>query len=374
MDVSFIFPCLNEEETLAHCINEVTKSLKQDKTIQYEILVADNGSTDQSAQIAKSFGARVVSVPERGYGAALTGGINAAKGEYVIFADADGSYRLSDTIKLYKSTIIKTADMGIASRMNGTIEKNAMPFLHRYLGTPILTLLINFFFNGKLSDCNSGFRCIKKEAFASWNIRGTGMEFASELLIKALKKKSKIIEIPSGLKKDLRSRPPYLRTWRDGMRHLLFILSEKPRIMEILGLSIIIVASILQLVSLFIGPSVMYSFNLFDYHTHALCLFVVGMGVQLYLLGCYIYVYSDDKPLKITEKLLSMDEGSLFFTLLLMFTFTVVSMVLIFVLWTYSSFGNLYIINPFLVIMHFILLVGFLSIGFLGIHIIKKAK
>ena len=256
--------------------------------------------------------------------------------------------------------------------MKGTIEADAMPFLHRYLGTPILTLLINLFFNGKLSDCNSGFRCIRKETFLSWNIRGTGMEFASELLIKALKNKSEIIEIRSGLKKDLRTRTPHLMTWRDGMRHLLFILSEKPQFMEIVGLFIISIASILQLVALFIGPSLLYSFNLFDYHTHALCLFIVGMGVQFYLLGCYIYVHSEEKPLKITRKLLSMDEGSLFFTLLLTFTITILSIIIIFVIWSNSSYGNLQIINPFLVIVHFILLVGFLSIGLLGIHIMKK--
>jgi len=372
MNVSFIFPCLNEEETLAYCINEVKESLDQDQTLKYEIIVANNGSTDTSVNIAEASGARVVNVPERGYGSAITGGIKAAKGEYVIFADADGSYRLNETSQLYKATVENSADMGIASRMLGTIETGAMPFLHKYLGTPILTLLINLFFKGKLSDCNSGFRCIKKETFLSWNIRGTGMEFASELLIKALKNRSEIIEIPSGLKQDLRKRAPHLRTWRDGMRHLLFILSEKPQFMEILGLFIIILASILQLVALFIGPSIMYSFNLFDYHTHALCLFIVGMGVQLYLLGCYIYVHSEEKPLKITRKLLSMDEGSLFFTLLLTFSFTILSIIIIFVIWSYSSYGNLQIINPFLVLVHFILLIGFLSIGLLGIHIMKK--
>ena len=143
----------------------------------------NNGSTDDSRQIATDRGARVVPVPTRGYGAALRGGIEAAEGKYVMFADADGTYFYENSLELYQTTSKADADMGIASRMKGVIEPGAMPTLHRILGTPVLTGLINLLFKGKLSDCNSGFRCLKKTAYQTWDIRASGMEFASELLI-----------------------------------------------------------------------------------------------------------------------------------------------------------------------------------------------
>jgi glycosyltransferase involved in cell wall biosynthesis len=372
MDFSFIFPCLNEEETVGQCINALKYSLK-DASLAYEIIVADNGSSDKSAEIAGALGAVVVSVSEKGYGAAIKGGFSAAKGKYVIFADADGSYRLEDTLKLYNAAVKSDADMTIASRLNGTVEKGAMPFLHRFLGTPVLTFLINIFFSGKLTDCNSGFRCVKKTSFVKWNIRANGMEFASELLIKALKNKSAIEEIKSGLRKDLRSRPPHLKTWRDGMRHLLFILSEKPQIMEYPGLFLIIATSILQVVALLTGPSSFLKLNVFDYHSHALLLLGGCIGAQLYLLGSSIYLVGTDEPLRLTKKLINMDEAQLFFILISNFTACAAVVLWVLFVWIGRNFGNLNLINPFLVILHFICVVGFLSIGLLGLHILKKA-
>ena len=372
MDFSFVFPCLNEEETVGQCINALKDSLKND-SVEYEIIVADNGSSDKSAEIAGSLGATVVSVSEKGYGAAIKGGFSVAKGRYVIFADADGSYRLEDTLKLYDAAVKSDADMTIASRLNGTVEKGAMPFLHRFLGTPVLTFLINIFFSGKLTDCNSGFRCVKKTSFMKWNIRANGMEFASELLIKALKNKSAIEEIKSGLRKDLRSRPPHLKTWRDGMRHLLFILSEKPQIMEYPGLFLIIVTSILQVAALLTGPSSFLKLNIFDYHSHALLLLGGCIGAQLYLLGSSIYLVGTDEPLRLTKKLINMDEAQLFFILISNFTACAAVIAWVLFIWIERNFGNLNLINPFLVILHFICVVGFLSIGLLGLHILKKA-
>ncbi|MFA6292155.1 MAG: glycosyltransferase family 2 protein [Victivallales bacterium] len=372
MDFSFVFPCLNEEETIGQCIITLKDSLGKG-SYEYEIIVADNGSTDRSAEIAGALGAVVVSVPEKGYGAAIKGGFAASKGKYVIFADADGSYRLEDTLELYAAAVGGDADMTIASRLNGTIEKGAMPFLHRFLGTPVLTFLINMLFGGELSDCNSGFRCVRKSSFAKWNIRANGMEFASELLIKALKNKSAIREIKSGLRKDLRSRPPHLKTWRDGMRHLLFILSEKPQIMEYPGLFLIIVTSVLQLAALLAGPSSFLNLNIFDYHTHALLLLGGCIGAQLYLLGSSIYLVGTDKPLRLTRRLINMDEAQLFFILISNFTACAAVIAWVLFIWIERNFGNLNLINPFLVILHFICVVGFLSIGLLGLHILKKA-
>lgn len=372
MDFSFIFPCLNEEDTLPFCINSIKKELKG-CDYDYEIIVADNRSTDNSVSAAERCGARVVTVPQRGYGAAIKGGIDSARGEYVIFADADGSYILEHSLVLLKKALEEKADMVIASRLKGKIEPGAMPFLHRYLGTPVLTFLINFFFGGRLSDCNSGFRCLRKKSFSKWKIQSDGMEFASELLIKALKHDAKIVEIPSGLRKDRREHPPHLKTWRDGMRHLLFILSEKPQIMEIPGFFLIIVTSILQFMALAVGPSSFFKVNIFDYHTHALLLLCGSIGSQLYLLGCSIYLMGTEKPLKITRLLINMDEATLFFILISNFIAAAAVIVWVFFVWMEKDFGNLNLINPFLAILHFICIIGFMSIGLLGVHIIKKA-
>ncbi len=186
VDLSFVIPCLNEEETIGGVIDEINNAL-DGSGIKYEIIVSDNGSTDKSKDISLSKGCRVVEERiHKGYGAALQKGFGAAQGEYVAFSDADGSYIVSHIKDMYKTAKEKNCDMVIASRLKGEIEESAMPFLHRYLGTPVLTFLINIFFNGRLSDCNSGFRLIRKEAYEKWNIKGMGMEFASELLVKAL--------------------------------------------------------------------------------------------------------------------------------------------------------------------------------------------
>ena len=187
VDLSFVIPCLNEEETIGGVIDEINDALAG-SGIAYEIVVSDNGSTDKSKEISLSKGCRVAEERiHKGYGAALQKGFNEARGEYVAFSDADGSYIVSHIKDMYKSAKEKNCDMVIASRLKGEIEDGAMPFLHRYLGTPVLTFLINAFFNGRLSDCNSGFRLIRRESYEKWNIKGMGMEFASELLVKALK-------------------------------------------------------------------------------------------------------------------------------------------------------------------------------------------
>ncbi len=371
--LSFIFPCLNEEATLPYCIGQLKESL-EGCGLDYEIIVSDNGSTDKSAELAEECGARVVSVQRRGYGAAIKGGIEQAKGEYVIFADADGSYMLEHALPLYRKAALENADMAVASRLKGYIEPGAMPFLHRHLGTPVLTFLINLLFHGGLSDCNSGFRCIRRQSFKGWDIRSDGMEFASELLIKALKRGAKIVEIPSGLRRDRRARPPHLRTWRDGMRHLLLILSEKPQVMEVPGISLLIFSSVLQIAALAFGPTALGKFNVFDYHTHALLLMLGCIGTQLYLLGCSIYVLGDEEPMRLTSKILDMDEARLFILLIVNFLVCGGALAWIFLVWIRRNFEGLNLINPFLVIIHFILVAGFISIGLLGLHILKKAR
>ena len=373
MDLSFVFPCLNEEHTIGDCIREVQNSLAA-ADIESEIVVADNGSTDRSCQIAESLGARVVPVARKGYGAALRGGIEAAKGRYAVFADADGTYLLKDTAKLYEKAVSENADMVVASRITGEIEPGAMPFLHRYLGTPVLTALINLLFNGSLSDCNSGFRCLRKESYEKWDIRSDGMEFASELLIKALKAKSRIVEIRSGLRKDRPGRVAHLRTWRDGMRHLLFIFSECPQLFERLGLFLMLVPTLLQVVAVFTGPLKLAGLNIFDLHSQTLLLLTALTGTQLYLFSCFIYLVGDASPSGPTRRLLSLDEGVLFFALLAFFLAESAVIGTVVWQWATARFGGIYIVDMLISLTHFLSVPLMLTIGLLGLHIFKKSK
>jgi len=374
MNLTFVFPCLNEEETLAGCIKQVQASLDRGKDLEYEIVVADNGSTDKSAEIAKSLGARVVPVPIRGYGAALQGGINAAKAPRVMFADADSTYLLDDALELYEKAIETDADMAIASRMIGKIEDGAMPPLHRHLGTPVLTGLINKLFRGKLSDCNSGFRCLKKEAYEKWDIRSNGMEFASELLIKALKARASMVEIPSGLNRGPEGREAHLRTWRDGMRHLLFIFAERPQLFEWLGLLILGVSSVLQMLALTLGPTKILGLNVFDIHSQALLLLGALTGTQLYLFSCVLYLRGKEKSTALTKKLIELDEGVLFFLLLALFGCVFLVVASIVVIWMRAGYGGIDLSHSLVGIVHFLSVPGMLAIALLGIHVFKKTS
>ncbi|MDG2122377.1 MAG: glycosyltransferase family 2 protein, partial [Verrucomicrobiales bacterium] len=362
MKLTFVFPCLNEEETLASCVVAVRKSIES-VTDDYEVVVADNGSTDRSREIAEEEGCRVVPVPVRGYGAALRGGIEAAEGEYVMFADADMTYQYEDAGPLYEAAIKNDVDMSIASRMKGTIEAGAMPFLHRYAGTPVLTTLINWLFKGKLSDCNSGFRCIRKTAYAEWGIRASGMEFASELLIKALKARATTVEIKSGLRKGPEGRVAHLRTWRDGMRHLLFIFSEKPGLFTWLGGFVLLLASGLQMASAFTGPLAVGGLNVFDVHSQALLLLAAIVGGQFYLFGCSLFSQRGETAKGLTRTLVELDEGVLFFLLVALLggISTVVGVLL--VVWAKSSFGGLDLANRLMVWVHFLAIPLMLTVG-----------
>jgi glycosyltransferase involved in cell wall biosynthesis len=310
----------------------------------------------------------------RGYGAALRGGIEAGLGEYVMFADSDNTYLYSDAARLYQAAKSNDADMAIASRITGKIEPGAMPPLHRWLGTPVLTGLINLLFHGRLSDCNSGFRCLRKTAFDQWQIRSNGMEFASELLIKALKAGARTVEISSGLRPGPEGRVAHLRTWRDGMRHLLFILSEKPRLFELAGLFTLILATLLQATSFVTGPVNLFgTFNVFDVHSQVLLLLAGIVGTQFYLFSCMLYLQSGDRPLAWTKKLIHLDEGVLFFTLLSSLTGSVVLILSIFAQWSMSRFSNLNLAHDLLPLSHLLALPIIFSFGMLGLHVLKKA-
>ena len=227
LELSIIMPCLNEAETLASCIGKARDYLERHK-IAGEVLIADNGSSDGSQEIATNSGARVVPIPERGYGSALRGGIAAAKGQYIIMGDADDSYDFTN-LSPFLEKLRQGYDLVMGNRFQGGIKPGAMPVLHKYLGNPVLTWLGRLFFGSPCGDFHCGLRGFSKQAIKQLNLRTTGMEFASEMVVKASLYGLKITEVPTTLSPDGRSRPPHLKTWRDGWRHLRFLLMYSPR-------------------------------------------------------------------------------------------------------------------------------------------------
>jgi len=227
VELSVIMPCLNEAETLEACIREAQQALR-DAQVSAEIIIADNGSTDGSLAIAERLGARVVHVKAKGYGNALMGGIAAASGKYVVMGDADDSYDFGDIPRFLKQ-LREGADFVMGNRFQGGIQPGAMPWLHRYLGNPVLSALGRLFFRSPFSDFHCGLRAFTKAAYERLELRTTGMEFASEMVVKATLLKFAMAEVPTTLWPDGRKRAPHLRTWRDGWRHLRFLLLYSPR-------------------------------------------------------------------------------------------------------------------------------------------------
>jgi len=228
IELSIMMPCLNEAETLEICIKKACTFLESNG-VNGEVVIADNGSTDGSQQIAVDNGARVVSVAQKGYGNALKGGIEGSKGKYVIMGDADDSYDFSNLMP-YVEKLREGYDLVMGNRFKGGVEKGAMPFLHKYLGNPVLSFIGNLFFKiDQVNDFHCGLRGFKKEAVQRMDLKTTGMEFASEMVVKAALLGMKIMEVPTTLSRDGRSRPPHLNTWTDGWRHLRFLLLYSPK-------------------------------------------------------------------------------------------------------------------------------------------------
>ncbi len=227
MELTILMPCLNEAITIEACIRAARGFLEK-AGIDGEVLIADNGSTDGSVALASAAGARVVQVPVRGYGAALLAGINAAQGRYVIMGDADCSYDFS-RLDAYVDQLRAGAELVMGNRFKGGIAQGAMPFLHRYLGNPVLSFIGRLFFRTRIRDFHCGLRGFSREAIRRLGLVSGGMEFASEMVAKAALGGLRIVEVPTTLQPDGRDRPPHLRTWRDGWRHLRFLLLFCPR-------------------------------------------------------------------------------------------------------------------------------------------------
>lgn len=225
-DVSVVMPCLNEARTIVTCIEKARAALRG-SGLTYEIVIGDNGSTDGSQEIARAQGARVIDVPRRGYGEAYRGAIAAARGRVIVIGDSDDSYDFL-SIRSFIDKVNEGHDLVMGSRFKGGIEPGAMPFHHRYFGNPVLTGLLNLFFHAGISDAHCGMRAFTREAYERMRLTTGGMEFASEMVMRAAQEGLKITEIPTTLRKDGRDRPPHLRSFRDGWRHLRFMLMYSP--------------------------------------------------------------------------------------------------------------------------------------------------
>ena len=227
LELTVLMPCLNEAETLGRCIQKAQEFLRVHQ-VQGEVLVSDNGSSDGSPDIARRLGARVVHAPTRGYGAAIIHGTLAARGKYVIMGDADDSYDFA-ALSPFLEKLRAGADVVIGNRFKGSIKPHAMPWKNRWIGTPVLSVLGHLFFHSPVRDFNCGLRGVRRAAFETMDLRTTGMEFASEMIVKATLLGLKVAEVPTTLSPDGRTRPPHLQPWRDGWRHLRFLLMYSPR-------------------------------------------------------------------------------------------------------------------------------------------------
>ena len=364
--VTVVMPCLNEAQTLETCIKKA-QSYFTNNNIDGEIIIADNGSTDGSQELAQKLGAKVVSIPEKGYGNALKGGINQAKGDYIIMGDADDSYDFSK-LELFINKLNEGADFVIGNRFKGGIEKNAMPFLHKYLGNPVLSFLGRLFFNSKIGDFHCGLRGFTKEAYQKLELTTSGMEFASELIVKAHLNNLNIAEVPTILHKDGRNRKPHLNTWQDGWRHLRFLLLYSPKWLFFYPSVLMMLTGFILSLFLIIAP-IKIGNIVFDVHTllYSTALFIVGFQ--------FFVFYGLTKVFAVTHKLLPKSDRydaifkfiSLEKGIVIGFLFTIIGIILSifgFSIWSKENFGPLNVTETLRIIIPAV------SIIVIGIQII----
>ena len=301
VELSIVMPCLNEEDTLGICIQKAKDTVAK-LNLDAEIIVADNGSTDGSVAIARKLGARVVLEPNRGYGNAYRKGFRAATGKYIIMGDSDDSYDWTE-IGRFLQPLREGYDLVMGTRLKGAIDPGAMPFLHRYLGIPVLTGVLNLLFRAGISDAHCGMRAFTRDAYQRMHLRTAGMEFASEMVIKAAKAKLRMTEIPITLHKDKRLRSPHLRTWRDGWRHLRFMLMYSPTWLFMIPGMVTLILGLAILVILFPG-SIRIAGREIDVHTMVLGGLLTTLGVQILSTGLFARVYSYERHFDRDDKLL----------------------------------------------------------------------
>jgi glycosyltransferase involved in cell wall biosynthesis len=285
--ITVVMPCLNEEETLATCIKKALQGIGA-AGIQGEVLIADNGSSDRSVEIALREGARIISVPRKGYGSALCAGIEAANGEWILIGDADDSYDFSN-ITPFITGLKSGNDLVMGCRMprgGGTISRGAMPWKHRWIGNPVLTFIGRLFFKCPANDFHCGLRAFTRDGYRRMNLQTLGMEFASEMVIKATLAGLKIAEVPITLHPDGRSRAPHLRSWRDGWRHLRFMLLFSPRWLFLIpGIGITCIGFV-GLAALAFGQMI-FGKVVLDVGTMMVCSMFLLVGTQLLWLAVF---------------------------------------------------------------------------------------
>jgi glycosyltransferase involved in cell wall biosynthesis len=289
VELSIVMPCLNEAETLASCIVKAQRYLDR-SGVSGEILIGDNGSTDGSQEIAANLGARVVHVPVRGYGAALYGAISEARGRYCIMGDSDDSYDF-EHLDCFIQKLREGYDVVMGNRFKGGIKPGAMPWKNRYIGNPILSFIGKIFFRIDEGDFHCGIRGFSKAAFEKMDLRTTGMEFASEMVIKAKLKGLRVTEVPTILSPDGRSRPPHLLPYRDGWRHLRFMLLQSPRWLFLYPGSLLILLGLAGTAWLLPGPRIVHGVG-FDVHTLLYAFVSVLLGYQFVAFAVFTKVFA----------------------------------------------------------------------------------
>jgi len=299
LELTILMPCLNESETLETCIRKAQTFLREHR-IRGEVVVGDNGSQDGSQEIARRCGARVIHVQDRGYGAALIHGSTAARGKYIIMGDSDDSYDFS-RLSPFVEKLRAGCDLVMGNRLMGGIKPGAMPWKNRWIGTPALSAIGRLFFRCPVRDFNCGLRGYTASAFREMDLRTTGMEFASEMIVKATLLRMKIAEVPTTLSPDGRSRPPHLRPWRDGWRHLRFMLLYSPRWLFLYPGLLLVLTGLLTGIWLLPGSRAIGSITL-DIHT----LFFSAIGVLVGFQGILFALFS--KTFAISEGLLPPDD------------------------------------------------------------------
>jgi glycosyltransferase involved in cell wall biosynthesis len=343
LDLTILMPCLNEAETLAFCVRQAAAAIAA-SGISGEVVVADNGSTDGSQVIARAEGARVVDVATRGYGAALIAGIEAARGKYVMMADADASYHF-EHLPRFLPKLDEGFDLVMGNRFAGSIERGAMPPLHKYIGNPILSTIGRVFFSIPVRDFHCGLRAFRRDSILALNLRTTGMEFASEMVVKSSLAGLRMTEVPTTLSPDGRSRPPHLRSWRDGWRHLRFLLLYSPRWLFFYpGLAALVVGLVLS-VALLPGPLVIgaYSFDV-DTLTYALGLVLIGAHITVFAVSAKVFGTQEgflpvNPQFERLFKFIKLETGLLFGCLLLLIGAGMLGYAVF--LWHATGFGHL---------------------------------
>ena len=343
LTVTILMPCLNEAETLAFCVRQAVAALR-DNNVSGEVLIADNGSTDGSQQIAQEEGARVIHVPVRGYGAALMAGIADARGKYVLMADADASYDFGH-LPRFLAKLNEGNDLVMGNRFKGEIKPGAMPPLHKYLGNPVLSFIGRLFFGIPVGDFHCGIRAMRRDAIVGLDLHTTGMEYASEMVVRSSLAGLRITQVPTTLSPDGRTRAPHLRTWRDGWRHLRFLLLYSPRWLFLLpGIITFFVGVILSLWLIGAPRTVgRWTFDV-DTLTYALGLVLIGAHISVFAVSAKVFATQEgflppNPKFERVFQYITLETGLLFGCLLLALGAAIFGYALH--IWHAAGFGNL---------------------------------